>query len=127
LTIEWERDTVPGVYWREGTRGRKLFRHVYRNTENKQVACSSHPNITSARKHQREMLVTKPQPITRATLRQSYEQLVADAGHADATLEVHRAAWKHIQHLADIPADAQAQQAATDQGSVATSSATATT
>jgi len=104
MVVKWERDTVPGVYWREGTRGRKLFRHVYRNTENKQVACSKHENITSARKHQREMLVTKPQPVIRATLRQSYEQLIADAGYADATLELHRAAWKHIQHLADIPA-----------------------
>jgi integrase len=104
MTIKWERDTVAGVYWREGTRGRKLFRHVYRNTEGKQVACSQHQNITGARKHQREMLVTKPQPITRATLRQSYDQLVADAQYAPATLDLHRAAWRHIQHLADIPA-----------------------
>lgn len=104
MPIKWERDTVPGVYWREGTRGRKLFRHVYRNTENKQVACSQHENVTSARRHQREMLVIKPQPITRVTLRQAYEQLVADAGYADATLDLHRAAWKHIEKLADIPA-----------------------
>lgn len=104
MTIKWERDTVGGVYWREGVRGRKLFRHVYRNTEGKQVACSQHENITSARRHQREMLVIKPQPIVRATLRQSYDQLVADAGYAPATLEVHRAAWRHIQHLADVPA-----------------------
>lgn len=102
--IRWERDTVAGVYWREGTRGRKLFRHVYRNTEGKQVACSKHENITGARRHQREMLVSKPQPITRATLRESYDRLVADAQYADATLDLHRAAWKHIQHLADIPA-----------------------
>jgi integrase len=87
-----------------GARGRKLFRHVYRNTEGKQVACSQHENITSARRHQREMLVSRPQPIIRTTLRQSYEQLVADAGYADATLDLHRAVWKHIQHLADIPA-----------------------
>jgi integrase len=104
MAVKWERDTVGGVYWREGTRGRKLFRHVYRNTEGKQVACSSHPNITSARKHQREMLVSKPQPITKATLRETYERLIADAQYAPATLELHRAAWKHIQHLADIPA-----------------------
>jgi integrase len=104
MTIKWERDTVSGVYWRMGTRGRKLFRHVYRNTEGKQVACSQHENITSARRHQREMLVSKPQPITRATLREAYERLVGDAQYAPATLELHRAAWKHIQHLADIPA-----------------------
>ena len=104
MTIKWERDTLPGVYWREGNRGRRLFRHVYRNTEGKQVACSQHENVTSARKHQREMMVIKPQPTIRVTLRHSYEQLVADAGYADATLELHRAAWKHIQHLADIPA-----------------------
>jgi integrase len=104
MAIKWERDTVTGVYWRQGTRGRKLFRHVYRNTEGKQVACSSHPNITSARKHQREMLVSKPQPITRATLRETYERLIADAQYADATLDVHRAAWRHIQHIADISA-----------------------
>ena len=104
MTIKWERDTLAGVYWREGTRGRKLFRHVYRNTEGNQVACSKHQNITAARKHQREMMVTKPQPITRATLRQTYERLVADAQYAPATLDLHRAAWKHIQHLADVPA-----------------------
>jgi integrase len=104
MAIKWKRDTVTGVYWRHGTSGRKLFRHVYRNTEGKQVACSRHPNITSARKHQREMLVTKPQPVARATLRQTYEQHVADAEYADATLDVHRAAWRYIQHLADVPA-----------------------
>jgi integrase len=104
MPIKWERDTVSGVYWRQGTRGRKLFRHVYRNTEGKQVACSQHENITSARRHQREMLVTKPQPVTRETLRQTYEQHVADAEYADATLRVHEAAWKYIQHLADVPA-----------------------
>jgi integrase len=104
MAIRWERDTVPGVYWRTGARGRKLFRHVYRNTEGKQVACSKHAGITSARNHQREMLVSKPQPVTRATLRQVYEQHVADAEYADATLDVHRAAWKYIQHLADVPA-----------------------
>jgi integrase len=104
MTIKWERDTVTGVYWRQGTKGRRLFRHVYRNTEGKQVACSRHKGITSARNHQREMLVTKPQPVTRATLRQTYEQHVADAEYADATLDVHRAAWKYIQHLADVPA-----------------------
>ena len=49
-------------------------------------------------------MVSKPQPVTRATLRQAYEQLVADAAYAPATLELHRAAWKHIQHLADVPA-----------------------
>jgi integrase len=103
MAIKWERDTVAGVYWRQGTRGRKLFRHVYRNTENKQVACSQHTGITSARQHQREMLVTKPLPLGRDTLRQAYERLVADAQYADATLDLHRAAWKHIQHLADIP------------------------
>jgi integrase len=104
MTIKWERDTVSGVYWRMGTRGRKLFRHVYRNTEGKQVACSQHENVTSARRHQREMLVTKPGPVARSTLREAYERLVADAQYAAATLELHRAAWKHIQHLADIPA-----------------------
>jgi integrase len=104
MTIKWERDTVPGVYWRQGTSGRRLFRHVYRDATGKQVACSQHPNITAARKHQREMLVTKPQPVTRATLRETYEQHVADAEYADATLDVHRAAWKYIQHLADVPA-----------------------
>jgi integrase len=104
MAIRWERDIVPGVYWRTGARGRKLFRHVYRNTEGKQVACSNHAGITSARNHQREMLVSKPQPITRATLRETYEQHVADAEYADATLDVHRAAWKYIQHLADVPA-----------------------
>jgi integrase len=102
--VKWERDTVAGVYWRQGTKGRKLFRHVYRNTEGKQVACSRHSGITSARNHQREMLVSKPQPLTRATLRETYQQLVADAQYADATLDLHRAAWKHIQHLADVPA-----------------------
>ena len=104
MTIKWERDTVPGVYWRTGSRARKLFRHVYRDSQGKQVACSQHENVTSARRHQREMLVSKPQPVTRATLRQAYEQLVADAAYAPATLELHRAAWKHIQHLADVPA-----------------------
>jgi integrase len=104
MTIKWERDTVPGVYWREGARGRKLFRHVYRNTEGNQVACSKHQNITAARQHQREMLVTKPQPVTRATLRETYDRLVADAQYAPATLDLHRAAWKYIQHLADVPA-----------------------
>jgi integrase len=104
MTIKWERDSVPGVYWREGARERRLFRHVYRNTEGKQVACSKHENVTSARSHQREMLVTKPLPLVRETLREAYERLIADAGYADATLELHRAAWKHIQHLADIPA-----------------------
>jgi integrase len=103
MAIKWERDSVAGVYWRMGTRGRKLFRHVYRNTEGKQVACSKHTGITATRNHQREMLVTKPQPVVRATLRQTYEQHVADAEYADATLDVHRAAWKYIQHLADIP------------------------
>lgn len=104
MAITWERDTVPGVYWRQGIRGRKLFRHVYRNTEGKQVACSKHQGISAARKHQREMLVTRPQPITRSTMLETYEQLVADAQYADATLDLHRAAWKHIQHLADVPA-----------------------
>jgi integrase len=104
MTIKWERDTVTGVYWREGSRGRRLFRHVYRNTEGKQVACSQHQNITSARRHQREMLVSRPAPTNRATLRESYDRLVADAQYAPATLEVHAAAWKHIEHLADIPA-----------------------
>jgi integrase len=102
--IKWERDTVAGVYWRMGARGRKLFRHVYRNTEGRQVACSKHTGITATRNHQREMLVSKPQPVVRATLRQTYEQHVADAEYADATLDVHRAAWKYIQHLADVPA-----------------------
>jgi integrase len=102
--VKWERDTVTGVYWRQGTRGRKLFRHVYRNTEGKQVACSNHTGITSARNHQREMLVSKPRPVSRATLRETYDRLIADAQYADATLDVHRAAWKHIQHLADVPA-----------------------
>jgi integrase len=104
MAIKWERDTVTGVYWRQGTSGRKLFRHVYRNTEGKQVACSRHTGITSARNHQREMLVVKPPPLERHTLREQYQQLVADAQYADATLDVHRAAWKHIQHLADVPA-----------------------
>jgi len=104
MAIKWERDTVTGVYWRQGTSGRKLFRHVYRNTEGKQVACSRHSGITSARNHQREMLVTKPRPVARETLRETYEQHVADAEYADATLDVHRAAWKYIQHLADVPA-----------------------
>jgi integrase len=104
MAIKWERDTVTGVYWREGAKGRKLFRHVYRNTEGKQVACSRHTGITSARNHQREMLVTKPQPVARATLRQTYEQHVADAEYADATLATHRAAWKYISTLADVPA-----------------------
>jgi integrase len=104
MAIRWERDTVAGVYWRQGTKGRKLFRHVYRNTAGKQVACSKHPNITSVRNHQREMLVIKPQPVVRVTPRQAYERLVADAQYADATLDVHRAAWKYISTLADVPA-----------------------
>jgi integrase len=103
MAIKWERDKVSGVYWRQGTRGRKLFRHVYRNTEGKQVACSQHENITNARKHQREMLVSKPQPIARSSLRQTYEQHVADAEYADATLRVHEAAWKYLGGLADVP------------------------
>jgi integrase len=104
MTIKWERDTVPGVYWRIGARGRKLFRHTYRNTERQQVACSKHQTITSTRNHQREMLVTKPEPVTKATMRETYEQLVADAEYAESTLDVHRAAWKYIAHLADMPA-----------------------
>jgi integrase len=103
MAIRWERDTVTGVYWRQGAKGRKLFRHVYRNTEGKQVACSRHSGITSARNHQREMLVTKPPPLERFTLRQAYNRLVADAQYADATLDLHRAAWKHIEKLADMP------------------------
>jgi integrase len=102
--VKWERDTVPGVYRRMGTRGRELFRHVYRNIEGKQVACSRETTITATRKHQREMLVTKPQPVIRTSLRENYEQLIADAEYADASLKVHQAAWKHISHLADIPA-----------------------
>jgi integrase len=103
MAIKWERDTMTGVYWRQGTRGRKLFRHVYRNTEGKQVACSKHPNITAARKHQREMLVSKPPPLERHTLREAYLRLIADAQYAPATLPVHEAAWKHIEKLADVP------------------------
>jgi integrase len=87
-----------------GTQGRKLFRHVYRDTDKKQVACSNHENITATRKHQREMLVTKPKPVTRSTMRETYEQLIADAEYAESTLDVHRAAWKYIAHLADVPA-----------------------
>jgi integrase len=103
MAIKWERDTVTGVYWRQGTKGRKLFRHVYRNTEGKQVACSRHSGITSARNHQREMLVTKPPPLGRETLREAYDQRKADAQYADATLAVHESAWKHIEKLADVP------------------------
>jgi integrase len=103
-TVKWERDTMSGVYWRMGARGRKLFRHTYRNTERQQVACSKHQTITATRNHQREMLVTKPEPVTKATLREAYERIVADAQYAESTLDVHRAAWKHIAHLADMPA-----------------------
>ena len=79
MAVKWERDRVAGVYWRIGARGRKLFRHVYRDSEGNQVACSKHENITSARKHQQEMQVHKPPPAVRLTLREAYGQLVADA------------------------------------------------
>jgi hypothetical protein len=49
------------------TSARALFRHVYRNTEGNQVACSKHRNITETRAHQWDMLVTKPPGATRLT------------------------------------------------------------
>lgn len=102
MAVKWERDRVTGVYWRIGARGRKLFRHVYRDTEGKQVACSKHETVTAARRHQQEMQVHKRPPAVRLSLRQAYDQLVADAEYADATLKVHMAAWKYIEHLAGV-------------------------
>ena len=100
--VKWERDTIAGVYKRPGARGRTLFRHVYRDAEGKQIACSKHRNITETRAHQREMLVTKPPPATRATLRETYEQRVLDAEYAPATLKAHEAAWRHIRVLEHV-------------------------
>jgi len=106
--VKWERDRVPGVYKREGMRGRMLFRHVYRNSDGKQVACSKHATVTDARSHQRAMLVSKPTPVVRASLREVYDQRVSDAEasgapYAPTTLDGHEAAWRYVEHLARVP------------------------
>lgn len=106
--VKWEADTeVRGVYWRVGERGHKLFRHVFRDLNGKQVNCSKHTGIKATREHQREMRVNKPAPVVRLTLREAYDKRVADAAamgepYAKTTLDGHEAAWKHISHLANV-------------------------
>jgi integrase len=105
--VKWEKTRTPGVYRRDGARGRH-YRHVYRDGTGKQVNCFAENTLADAEAHQREMLNDRPEDVTagRITFRAVYDEMVnahaADGGaYAPATLAVHDAAWAYLRPLGE--------------------------
>jgi integrase len=106
--LKWEKTRTPGVYRRDGTRGRH-YRHVYRDQTGRQVACSTCRTLDAAEKHQARMRTDRPEDVAagRITLRAVYDEMVAaheadGEAYAQASLDLYESCWKHLAALADL-------------------------
>lgn len=105
--VKWEKTRTPGIYRREGARGRH-YRHVYRDQTGRQIACSTCRTLDAAEKHQARMKTDRPEDVAagRITLRAVYDEMVAaheadGEAYAQASLDLYESCWKHLQGLAD--------------------------
>jgi integrase len=105
--VKWERTRTPGIYRRDGARGRH-YRHVYRDQTGRQVACSTCRTLDAAEKHQARMRTDRPEDVAagRITLRAVYDEMVASheadgEAYAQASLDLYKSCWKHLQGLVD--------------------------
>jgi integrase len=105
--VKWEKTRTPGVYRRDGTRGRH-YRHVYRDQTGRQIACSTCRTLDAAEKHQARMRTDRPEDVAagRITLRAVYDEMVASheadgEAYARASLDLYESCWKHLKGLAD--------------------------
>lgn len=109
--VKWEPLTYrgaprPGVYQREGARGRMLYRHVYRDGTGRQVACTKDPATgrehTAADAIERQARMTgadRPDDVAagRVTLQVVYEEMHAVRDYAPNTVALHDFLWtKHL-------------------------------
>jgi integrase len=104
--VTWNRTRTPGVYVREGVRG-KHYRVVYRDGSGRQVA-KNFDRLMDAETFKRSVALDRPEDHAagRITLRAVYDEMVKahesdGVSYADATLKLHEQAWKHLAPLAD--------------------------
>jgi integrase len=105
--VKWEKTRTPGIYRRDGARGRH-YRHVYRDQTGRQVACSTCRTLDAAEKHQARMKTDRPEDVAagRITLRAVYDEMVASheadgEPYAQASLDLYSSVWKHLGNLAE--------------------------
>lgn len=104
--VTWKRTRTPGVYVREGARG-KHYRVVYRDGTGRQVT-KNFPRLSDAETFKRSVGLDRPEDHAagRITLRAVYDEMVKaheseGEPYAPATLGLHEQAWKHLANLAD--------------------------
>jgi len=101
--VKWERTGEPGIYRREGPRGRH-YRVVIRDATGRQVA-RNFARLQDARDFKASGRTDRPHDVAagRRTLRQVYGELVDSRDYAVATLDFHETAWRvHLGSLADV-------------------------
>lgn len=102
----WEKTQDPGIYKRDGARGRH-YRVAYRDATGHQVV-RNFDRLEEARDHKRRNTGNDRPHDARAgrrTLRELYERQTRARDYAEETGIVRRAAWTYIERWADTPVE----------------------
>jgi integrase len=97
----WERTTVPGIYKREGARGRH-YRVMYRDRTGRQ-AVRHFNRFEDAKRFKGTVTGKRPHDVAagRRTLAQLYEAQGATRRYATETVMVRAASWRYLERWAD--------------------------
>jgi integrase len=103
--VNWERTGQPGIYKRDGTRGR-AYRVFYRDAADVQHS-RNFKTWQEAKYFKARVSQRRPDATVRGalTLGQVYEHQAAERQYAEETLSVRRSAWKHLERYAGRPID----------------------